>query len=127
MKAIKRSYNKNLSYLPLTGGTLTGNLRVAHWVTIDTGYDGWQAYEFVNGDGKSRGGMQMGADNSLVLYQQHANSQNAEKYALPWVDSNLSGEMWYRLYSSKNISAGSSDITAGSSYLADTYIHLVYS
>ena len=127
MKAIKRSYNKNVSYLPLTGGTLTGNLRVAHWMTIETGDDGWQAYEFVNGNGKSRGGMQMGADNAMIFYQHHANTSYAEKYCLPAPDSNLSAETWYRMYSTKNVIASFSDITAGSSYLATDSLYLVCS
>ena len=94
---------------------------------IDIINNNWNGFSIINNDGKIRGGMQNDpSSNCLAFYHRHPDSDYSEKFTLTKSDI-LTSEVWYSIYSTKNIKCGTSDLTAGSSSLATNNIYLVYS
>lgn len=94
-------------YLPLTGGTLSGTLKVPYLLIEKS--NNWPSIGFNLASGINRAGfMYDGATNNRLMFKQYgadmdsASTRYGENYILPKPTEGITAEKWYSILTSKN-------------------------
>lgn len=89
-------------YLPLTGGTTTGKVYLANGSGVYGTDTSWTSISFRGADEKIRCTLMLSDTNRFHVNQQETGASYAERYLLPTVATDLTGDVWYTILTSKN-------------------------